>query len=187
MRTPHFAGSLALLLLLALPAAAQMPSPIYAVEILDRPAGSIVPGSVATFNLTATRTCSNSVEMLDPAAVQVKVASDANLTVTGPGQVQFPSQFCAREPQMTVAFEVSVHVAADAAAHAHVVSVHLWPQSQGALPRHSQEATTDFAVPVAAPEPKVVPESVAKEAPGAAPIFLLAALGVAALVARRSE
>jgi len=187
MRTLPFAGTLALVLLFALPAAAQMPSPTYSVEVLDRPANPIVAGGMYTFNFTATRTCGNSVDLLDPSAVEVKVASEANLTVTGPGKIQFPSQFCAQETQVEVPFEVTVYVAAGAEPRVYVVSVHLWPQSQGALPRFSQEATADFAVPVTQTEPKVVPEAAAKESPGAAPIFVLGVLGLAALAARKLD
>lgn len=187
MRTLPFAATLALVLLLALPASAQVPPANYSVEIRDRPAGPLLPGATATYNLTATRTCGNSFDILDATAVDIKLGAEANLTVTGPGKVQFPSQFCAQQPQATVDFQVQVYVAAGAQPRVYLVNVHLWPGNSGALPRFSQDANTDFAVPVVQPEPKVVPESAAKASPAVGPMLGVAVLSLAALVGRRAD
>lgn len=186
MRTMLIAA--ALLLLVAASATAQtgLPAPAYQLEQVAAPAGAQAPGSTAEFNFTATRTCSNQADYLEATMAKVDFLTSDNLTVAGPGQIQFPAQMCAQQSVSVVPFKASIAVPDAAESRVYKVRAMLSPNPSGPMPRAGNEAALDFLFAVRAPDAKPAPAAEeVKGSPGAAPMFLFAALAMAALVARR--
>ncbi|MCA1819496.1 MAG: hypothetical protein LC620_05515, partial [Halobacteriales archaeon] len=149
MRALLAAAALAALVTLTLaPAEAQLPAPTYVFSQVIGPAAAQAPGSMPSFNFTVERTCTMAADVLPAAKAKVQFASDADLSVAGPGEILFPQQVCAWAATVAVRFEATVAVPADAGEHVHKITAHLQADSPGPLPRGGGDASTDFLLSV---------------------------------------
>jgi len=184
--TAASATLLTVLLLSATPGAAQMPSATYVFKEAVGPLEAVVPGGTAQFNFTVERTCAFAGDVLPETSAKVEFRPEGNLTVAGPGQVQFPQQVCAQQSMATVQFQATVVVPPGAEARIHKLQVALHPEPTGTVPRYAQEASMDFIVKVASPPAEPTPQADdPAPAPAAGAILMALVLGMAALVVRR--
>jgi len=180
----------ALVLLPAAAAQGGLPAPALSVDFAELPQEPVEPGNSTTLSFVFTRRCPNPTFLYDMQTLEVALmARDSNWTIAGPTQGVFPQQVCAQQMDQSITLAYDFHLAAGSALHdAHVDPFVLKARALQASPTTpgTPEQMVPFTVATAAaPPPPVVEEEPERESPGAGPLLLMAALGLAALALRR--